>query len=89
MALFNKAKGIRRRPLSIAGHGVDVGITAIAILACIAMVHNLRGGDLIKRVWRNKTTQDDQRSRRQGTCLVGSNRILWGRIKNDKGYQRM
>ncbi|KGP76625.1 hypothetical protein JT05_03755 [Desulfosporosinus sp. Tol-M] len=84
--LFNKTKGIRRRPFSIAGHGVGAGITAIFILACIAMLYNLQGGNSIKRVRKNKTTPDDWGSRRQETRFVGSNRILWERIKNDKGH---
>jgi hypothetical protein len=47
MLSFNKAKLIRRRgPLTIAGHGVGVGITVIAILVIISMVYNLQKGSL-------------------------------------------
>jgi hypothetical protein len=47
MAPFNKAKPIRHKgPFTIAGHGVGVGITVIAILVIIAMVFNLQEGNL-------------------------------------------
>lgn len=36
----------QRSPLTISGHGVGLGITAIAILIFIAMVYNVQEGSL-------------------------------------------